>query len=101
VKRTPLRRAGVKTRAWETTRRKLKPRFERAGITSCEFGFEGCWRRNGLSFAHGDKRRYLDQGELEVAALACIPCHNKLELMPRDKMRFEVACAIAKRICQP
>jgi hypothetical protein len=93
---------GKRTRQWERTRAILKPRFERAGITSCEFRYQGCWRGNALGFAHVDKRRFLAPGELEKVALACCVCHNKLDNeMTRNEMRREVERVIANRICQP
>ena len=92
---------GKKTREWERTRAKLKPRFEAIGLTHCEFDYEGCWRNNGLSFAHAKKRRNLRPGELEVVALACANCHNLLELMREPQMTQAVMNVIAKRICQP
>lgn len=97
----PLR-AGKRTREWERTRAKLKPRFERVGITSCEFRYQGCWRDNALSFAHVDKRRFLSAGELEAVAVACCVCHDRLDnKMSRQEMRREVERVIANRICQP
>lgn len=94
-------KAGKRTKEWQQTRERLKPRFEAVGITKCEFRFEGCWRDNGLTFAHIRKRRNLLPGELEKVALACIPCHDKLELMPEPVMCQTVCDVIARRICQP
>lgn len=94
-------RAGKRTREWERRRAKLKIRFERVGITRCEFGYNGCWHNNGLSFAHTDKRRFLKGDQLDVVALACASCHPVLEIMQREKMRAEVERVIANRICQP
>ncbi len=94
-------KAGKRTREWDRIRAKLKPRFEAAGITRCEFGYDGCWRFNGLSFAHFDKRRFLSTQELEIAALACASCHPKLEILPRKVMKAIVLRVIANRICQP
>lgn len=82
-------------------REQLKPRFEAVGITRCEFRYDGCWRDNGLSFAHTKKRRNLRDGELEIVALACIPCHNKIELLKEEVMTKVVLEVIAQRICQP
>lgn len=94
-------KAGKRTKEWQHMREQLKPRFEAAGITRCEFRYEGCWRDNGLSFAHTKKRRNLRDGELEVVALACIPCHNRLELLEEAVMCQKVLEAIQNRICQP
>ena len=95
-------RVGKRTRDWERRRAKLKVRFERVGITYCEFGYDGCSGESALSFAHPDKRRFLSGDQLDVVALACIfNCHKKLELMPRDKMKTEVMRVIEGRTCQP
>lgn len=93
--------AGPKTREWESIRRKLKPRFEAAGITKCEFRFDGCWRGNFLSFVHYDKRRYLNTEQLWIVALGCVPCHQILERMPRTRMKDVVLAVIANRPRQP
>lgn len=87
MKRTPLNRRGKKTIAWEKVRAQLKIRFERAGITTCELGYEGCLYNNFLTFAHKDKRRYLSEEELWDVCLACVSCHDKIERMPRLEMR--------------
>lgn len=99
----PLKRAGKRTREWERIRAKLKPRFEAAGITECEFRFGGinCWRDAGLGFAHTDKRRFLKGQELENVALACNPCHAILEIMDRKQMKTEILSAIRNRERQP
>lgn len=93
--------AGKRTREWERARAKLKIAFEAAGITSCEFRYNGCWVTNGLSFAHVDKRRHLQPGELYAVALACAVCHSVLESLPRKQMRQTIEKTITKRICQP
>lgn len=90
-----------KTQEWVAARRELKVAFEAAGITRCEFGYSGCWRDNGLSFAHVDKRGHLRPGEIYAVALACAVCHDILEKMPRLVMRVAVEDVIRKRICQP
>lgn len=94
-------RAGKRTREWQAMREKLKVVFEAAGITRCEFNYDGCWHDNGLTFAHIRKRRNLHEGELEKVALACMPCHNKLELLPEGLMTRQVLVAIESRPCQP
>ncbi len=93
--------AGKATNLWNRIRRELKIRFEAAGITTCEFRYDGCWHNDGLGFAHADKRRYLTPVQLQVAALACAVCHDILERMPREEMRAAVMTVIANRICQP
>lgn len=99
-----MNRAGKRTREWEAIRRKLKVRFEAAGITECEFKFGGlydCWRNEGLGFAHTDKRRFLKGNELEIVTLACNPCHAILELKPREEMKIEILSVIRNRERQP
>jgi len=94
----PMKRRGKKTAAWENCRAKLKPRFERAGITVCEFQFSGCWRDNGLGFAHSRKRRNVTTPELlEECALTCNVCHDIAEAWPEEKMMAFVRRVIADR----
>lgn len=87
-RKTPLKPSnkrlgpGKKTKKWATTRSGLKPRFEAAGITTCELRYPGCWFNNGLGFAHAKKRRKLSEEDLEVVILACNPCHDKIEYSP-------------------
>jgi hypothetical protein len=94
-------RPGKRTKEWARIRAILKPRFERAGITECEFGFVGCWHDNGLGFAHIDKRRNLSLEELWIVALACNLCHDILEIMPRKEMRPLILNIIVSRKQQP
>ena len=94
-------KAGKRTREWARRRAKLKVRFERVGITRCEFGYLGCWRWNGLSFAHAEKRRFLKGDQLDVVTLACASCHPRLEAMPHEKMKAEVERVISERTRQP
>ncbi len=87
LKRTPLRRVSKKN-WWEKLRPKLKKEFERAGITTCEVGYQGCWRDNGLGFAHSLKRRNIKtEDERREVVLACNCCHDKLEILPEHEMK--------------
>ena len=93
---------GKRTLEWERIRARLKLAFEAAGITRCEFCYEGCSGGLFLSFAHGRKRRNLTTEELKkLVALACANCHSLLELKPEKEMHKAVVEVIAKRICQP
>lgn len=92
-----MKRAGKRTKEWEATRAKLKVRFERVGITVCELGYPGCWRDNGLTFAHSKKRRNIGPGELEEACLACIVCHDAIEILPEEEMTTIVRGVISRR----
>jgi hypothetical protein len=93
---------GKRTRQWNSIRAKIKPKFEAAGITRCEFKYSGCFGGVMLSFAHGKKRRNLTVEELEkLVALACINCHTILELKPEEEMEKAVREVIKKRTCQP
>jgi uncharacterized protein YlxP (DUF503 family) len=89
---------GKKTRAWRNCVVRLKKKFERMGITSCELKYEGCWRDESLGFAHGRKRRWLAEDELEqLVVLACNPCHDRIETLPADEMFSIVRETIAAR----
>lgn len=93
---------GKRTKAWESTRRKLKVAFECAGIVECELKWPGCWRDNSLGFAHHKKRRNLKPEELTIVILACsAECHRKLELLPEKEMEQIVLTTIANRETQP
>ena len=93
-----MKRAGKKTIAWAKERAKLKLKFAEWGVTTCEVRFQGCWRDNGLSFAHAKKRRNLRQGELSEVVLACAPCHTELELLPEAEMTKIVRRIIKNRL---
>jgi hypothetical protein len=76
ARRTPLRRKGKKTLAWDSTRRKLKPLFEAASITRCEV----CGTDDGLGFAHSLPRRDIKTKEdMEEVALLCFPDHGAID----------------------
>jgi len=97
VKSTPIKKLGKKGLAWEKCRRELKVRFQRAGITRCELGREGCWGDFHLGFAHAKKRRNLKPGELSVVALMCNFCHDSIEILPETEMEKIVLDIIARR----
>lgn len=92
-------RAGKQTKAWAAVRAWLKPRFEKRGITRCEFGFilHDCWKGNGLSFAHSHKRND-PHFQMYAVALACPPAHQILdERFSHDQMAIAVHRAIEAR----
>lgn len=89
---------GKKTREWMTVRARLKRKFVAAGITSCELGYPGCWKDEGLGFAHGRKRRHLKGDEIEtLTILACNPCHDRIETLSAPAMLAIVKSVIAER----
>lgn len=89
-----------KTKEWDNARRRLKDRFYRAGITTCELRLEGCWYDNALSFCHRMKRRKIaDIAELECVILACVPCHEKVEYTSPENL-FQVVTEVIKKRCR-
>lgn len=99
--RTPTKRP---KKSWESIRRSLKESFAAKGITTCELKYTGCWRDNNLSFAHALKRRHLvesaERGKPEsiyTVILACVPCHQKIEVMAESTMSSIVMYIIANR----
>ena len=97
---------GRRGREWDAARRRVRERLDAAGIRSCEFGFVGCWKTEGLSLAHAVKRRYLQRNaevgspyHIETCAIACMPvCHKILdEQMSAPMMLEQVMAAIARR----
>ncbi len=100
LKRTPMKRVGKRTLAWDSMRRKLKVAFQRAGITTCELQMDGlCWWNDGLGFAHSRKRRNIPPGSplLAECALACNYCHDIAEKMPESEMRSLILVVISER----
>jgi hypothetical protein len=92
---------GRKTREWEKIRRELKIRFERVGIISCEIRLKQCWGGYALSFAHTKKRADMLPGDIEIAVLACAPCHTAVEGMKKDAMQSLLESIILERSVQP
>lgn len=94
-RKAALPRLGKKGLVWEATRKRLKVRFEAAGITRCEVCGSG-W---ALGFAHRKKRANITtQEELEIVALLCnSPCHDALEILPESEMGERVDALIAAR----
>lgn len=86
---------GLKGLQWAATRKKLKVRFEAAGITHCEM----CGSSFALGFAHRKKRANITtQEELEIVALLCnSPCHDAIEILPESEMGKQVDAIIASR----
>jgi hypothetical protein len=90
-----------KTTEWDSVRKKIKPMFEKAGITTCEARYHGCMGDNYLTFAHHRKRRHLKDGELVVVALLCTNCHDKAEGAGHRIMHEIIMGIIARRRRQP
>lgn len=95
--RAPLNRRGPKTREWDRVRAKLKPQFQRAGITRCELRYEGCSGDNFLGFAHTKKRRNCSLVELSIVILACNGCHDRIEILDEWEMTRIVLTTIQNR----
>lgn len=97
-KRASLRLVGKKGREWVTARAWLRRHFNYAGITRCEFRFQGCWGDASGGFAHCKKRRKLEEGEIWHVGVACFKCHQRLdEVMSHDEMHMAVHAVIDKR----
>ena len=86
---------------WCDIRRKLEKRFDVVGIDSCEIRLDGCKGRSFLGFAHLDKRDHLSEEDLYIAVLACVSCHDIIEVLPRKQMRSILQSIIDKRRIQP
>lgn len=99
VKRRSALGPGKKTKEWDALRARIKPLFERAGITTCELRLPGCWGSQCLGFSHPTKRRFITTGkQLEEVILICSPnCHEKIEVMPHSEMARIVREVIARR----
>jgi hypothetical protein len=93
-----MRAVGKKGQLWINVRKQIKQRFEWAGITICEFRFQGCYYDASGGFAHCRKRRNLLEGEIWHVGLACLHCHTCLdEKMSHEDMHNEVHKVIEKR----
>lgn len=85
MKRTPIRRAGKRTVAWQKDREALIPEFISRGITSCEAILDGdCAGRLYTHFAHRHQRWWYIRrphllGKINQVILACDPCHGKMD----------------------
>ncbi len=91
----------MKTKVWDAHRRRLKPKFLRAGITRCELRYPGCCGDSFLGFAHAKKRRNLRPEEEAVVILACTQCHQTIEHKPEAEMERIVLDTIRRRRAQP
>ena len=99
MQRAPLKKSGKKGDAWSAERASLKLRFARIGITTCEAKDDGCWRDNGLGFAHTKKRRNVT--DLSRVALLCNYCHDAVEILPESEMEARIETIISARAIQP
>lgn len=77
---------GKKTQEWTVERKELIEEFEALGINSCELKLEGCWGKQGLGFAHRNKRRNLTREDLGQVVLLCNSCHGEIELLNNVRM---------------
>lgn len=106
MKRGPLKRLGKCATSWHRARARIVPRLVAQGIRGCEFRFEGCWGDASGGLAHAVKRRFISRTaeagapeHLETVAVACIPCHRRLdEQMSHELMREAVMAVIARRV---
>jgi uncharacterized protein with PIN domain len=84
----------MKQSTWNNARKKLKQQFERDGITRCE----KCGAAYPLGFAHRYKRRFITTAEeLNIVALLCQMCHEKIEFSGHEKMKNAIDTLIANR----
>jgi hypothetical protein len=89
---------GRKTRANKKANAALKREFEAKGITRCELGYPGCTPDSFLTWAHGKKRRKLEDNELVTCVcLACQNCHSRIESMSPESMLCIVQSVIVER----
>lgn len=97
MKRSYIRHAGKKVRAWSKARRALKVEFMAMGIVSCELRYEGCFVTDGLGFAHHSKRRKFKPEDMTTVILVCNFCHQIIEVLPPLDMFCLVNETIAGR----
>jgi hypothetical protein len=92
--RKPLPRSGKRSRK----RQEMNAKLNGLDIQHCEIRRPGCWGRNGLTWAHARKSRFLvTDADWLTAARACISCHNAIEALSHSEMERIITEAIAKR----
>lgn len=97
--RAALPKLGRSGKLWQAVWRGLKPRFEHAGITSCEVRGENCTGRMFLTPAHSLKRRNCVTVELlSEVVLACQSCHAAIEILKEAHMATVVRGIIDARL---
>ncbi len=95
--RKSLKRVGPNN-WWEKLRVEMKAAYMRAGIATCEYRSGGCWRDDGLGFAHSLKRRNIKtDAEKKETILACNYCHEMIESMSEEWMNRTVKRIISQR----
>lgn len=91
-------KSGKKTSQWEEFKVQLKDKFKNVlHITSCEAKLPNCWKSSGLTFAHAEKRRFLNNDTMGDVILCCINCHTIIEQYPHKDMYDFVYSIINKR----
>lgn len=100
-RRKPMKKRGKLTVLWGNIRKALKPRFQAAGITSCEIKFSQCWRDYTLGFLHLKKRRNCNEADLWKTVLGCGSCHTAVEGMGEKNMGEFLQGIINAREVQP
>lgn len=95
LKQSRLNRRGKKGKVNQKANATMAKEFK--GDQFCEGRLPGCWGWNWLSWAHHSKRRKLSVGELTIAALLCVPCHNVIEAMKPEEMKSTILRIIDNR----
>lgn len=78
---------------------RLKERHIENGYPqTCELKLGGCLKSWACSWAHSKKGRFIQtDDDWMTAVLACVHCHNAIELLPRAEMEKVVLNTIAAR----
>ncbi len=99
--RKSMNKRGKSTRSTERQKwhKELLADWQSKGINSCEFNYDGCMQTFGQALAHSKKRRFITTKEdYEEVGLACIKCHEKLDLvLSHEEMEAEVKRIIESR----
>lgn len=96
--RKRMRKAGKGGRENRRALSVFKRECARLGVERCEVRYEGC-QGHPDTWAHGRRRRFLKEGELETFAVAaCTVCHRVLdEVLSREDCAKEVTRLIGLR----
>lgn len=72
---------------WDSVRRELTPKFDEAGITTCELNLPGCKYGMFNSFAHSKKvRHWKEVADVYDVILTCNNCHQIIEALGNKKV---------------
>lgn len=93
----PLNKPKYDGPTWNSAKKKIKLKFSRAGVFTCEVKYDCCDNR-ALGFAHSRRRKYIfTKEQMEEVVLACQRCHALLDAREHDETESIVKRLIRSR----